>query len=50
VITLGAGGEHGTTRNVLSRQKRSDIPYPQVDPHADAWTRGVDMQLRMTKQ
>lgn len=32
------------------RQKRSDIPYPQVDAQADAWTKGVVMQLQMTKQ
>jgi hypothetical protein len=32
------------------RQKRSDIPYPQIDAQADAWTKGVVMQLQMTKQ
>ena len=36
--------------NAELRQKRSDIPYPQIDAQADAWTKGVVMQLRITKQ
>lgn len=28
------------------RQRRADIPYPDIDPDADAWSKGVVMQLR----
>jgi hypothetical protein len=30
--------------------QRADIPYPEVDPHADAWTHGVVIQLEAVKQ
>lgn len=32
------------------RRKRSNIPYPTIDAAADAWTKGIVMQLQMTKQ
>lgn len=32
------------------RRKRSDIPYPKIDAEADAWAKGIVMQLRMTQQ
>lgn len=31
------------------RRKRSDIPYPPIDPQADAWSKGVVMQLQLTR-
>lgn len=32
------------------RQKRAGIPYPEIDAQADAWTKGVILQLQLTKQ
>jgi hypothetical protein len=32
------------------RQKRADIPYPQIDAQADAWSKGIVMQLQLTQQ
>jgi hypothetical protein len=29
------------------RQRRADIPYPAIDPDADAWSKGLVMQLRL---
>jgi hypothetical protein len=29
------------------RRKRADIPYPRIDSEADAWTKGIVMQLRV---
>lgn len=29
------------------RQRRADIPYPAIDPDADAWSKGIVMQLRI---
>lgn len=29
------------------RERRADIPYPPIDPEADAWSKGVVMQLRI---
>jgi hypothetical protein len=31
------------------RKKRSDIIYPQIDPQADAWTKGIVMQLQLAR-
>ncbi|HEY0681342.1 MAG TPA: OBAP family protein [Steroidobacter sp.] len=31
------------------RQRRADIPYASVDPDADAWRKGIVMQLRMER-
>lgn len=32
------------------REKRADIPYPQIDPQADAWTEGIVVQLQLTRK
>jgi hypothetical protein len=32
------------------RQRRADIPLPPIDPEADAWQRGIVMQLRIEQQ
>jgi len=32
------------------RRKRADIPHPQVDAEADAWTKGTVLQLQLTQQ
>jgi hypothetical protein len=32
------------------RQRRADIPYPPIDPEADAWSKGVVMQLRIEQR
>lgn len=32
------------------RRRRADIRYPSVDPDADAWSKGVVMQLRIERQ
>jgi len=29
------------------RRKRADIPYPQIDAQADAWSKGIVMQLQV---
>lgn len=31
------------------RQRRADIPYPTVDPEADAWSKGIVMQLSLQR-
>jgi hypothetical protein len=31
------------------RQRRADIPYPSVDPDADAWSKGIVMQLSIER-
>lgn len=31
------------------RNKRADIPYPQVDAEANAWAKGIVMQLQLTQ-
>lgn len=31
------------------RQRRGDIPYPTVDPEADAWSKGIVMQLSLQR-
>lgn len=31
------------------RRRRADIPYPSIDPDADAWSKGVVMQLRVER-
>lgn len=31
------------------RRKRADIPYPQIDADADAWSKGIVMQLQMSR-
>lgn len=28
------------------RQRRADIPYPEIDPDADAWSKGIVMQSK----
>jgi hypothetical protein len=33
-----------------NRRKRATIPYPAVDPDADAWQQGIVVQLRATGQ
>jgi hypothetical protein len=33
-----------------NRQKRSDIDYPPIDPDADAWQKGVVIQLEATRK
>jgi hypothetical protein len=45
--------EHDKRFGVASaenRQKRSDIAYPTVDPDADAWQKGVVIQLEARKK
>jgi len=32
------------------RRRRADIPYPAIDPDADAWSKGIVMQLRIEQQ
>ncbi len=32
------------------RQRRADIPYPAIDPDADAWSRDIVMQLRIEQR
>jgi hypothetical protein len=32
------------------RLKRTDIPYPRIDPQADAWANGIVMQLQLTQR
>lgn len=32
------------------RQRRADIPYPPIDPDADAWSKGIVMQLRIEQR
>jgi len=32
------------------RRRRADIPYPAIDPQADAWSKGIVMQLRIEQQ
>lgn len=32
------------------RENRADIPSPQIDPDADAWQKGVTMQLETKKR
>jgi hypothetical protein len=32
------------------RRKRADIPYPQIDAEADAWTKGTVLQLQLSRQ
>lgn len=31
------------------RRRRADIPYPRIDPEADAWSKGIVMQLRIER-
>jgi hypothetical protein len=31
------------------RQRRADIPYPTIDPEADAWSKGIVMQLSVDR-
>jgi hypothetical protein len=31
------------------RQRRADIPYPSIDPEADAWSKGIVMQLSIER-
>jgi hypothetical protein len=31
------------------RQRRADIPYPSIDPEADAWSKGIVMQLSVDR-
>jgi hypothetical protein len=31
------------------RQRRTDIPYPTIDPDADAWSKGIVMQLSLER-
>ncbi len=31
------------------RQRRADIPYPSIDPEADAWSKGLVMQLSIER-
>jgi hypothetical protein len=33
-----------------NRQKRADIDYPPIDPEADAWQRGIVVQLEATRK
>jgi hypothetical protein len=33
-----------------NRHKRADIDYPPVDPEADAWQRGIVVQLEVTRK
>ena len=32
------------------RKRRADIPYPPIDPEADAWSQGIVMQLRIERR
>jgi hypothetical protein len=32
------------------RQRRADIPYPEIDPDADAWRQGIVMQLKIEQR
>lgn len=32
------------------RRRRADIPYPEVDPDADAWSKGIVLQLRVEQR
>ena len=32
-----------------TRQRRADLPYPPIDPEADAWSKGVVMQLSIER-
>ncbi|GFE83896.1 hypothetical protein GCM10011487_58960 [Steroidobacter agaridevorans] len=32
------------------RKRRADIPYPPIDPEADAWSKGIVMQLRIEQR
>jgi hypothetical protein len=32
------------------RRKRSDIPFPQVDAEADAWAKGIVLQLQLAQK
>lgn len=31
------------------RQRRADLPYPPIDPEADAWSKGIVMQLSIER-
>lgn len=33
-----------------NRQKRADIAYPPIDPEADAWQKGIVVQLEISRQ
>jgi hypothetical protein len=39
-------GRFGISSNEL-RERRADIPYPSIDPEADAWSKGVVLQLSL---
>ncbi len=32
------------------RERRADIPYPPIDPDANAWARGIVMQLQLERR
>jgi hypothetical protein len=36
--------------SVENRQKRADINYPPIDPDADAWQKGIVVQLEATRK
>jgi Protein of unknown function (DUF1264) len=36
--------------SVENRKKRADIKYPPIDPGADAWQKGVVVQLEAEQQ
>jgi hypothetical protein len=36
--------------SVENRKKRADINYPPIDPGADAWQKGVVVQLEAKQQ
>jgi hypothetical protein len=38
------------TSSAEIRQKRADINYPPIDPDADAWQKGVVVQIQTTRQ
>jgi hypothetical protein len=45
---VAARDERFDVSSAENRRSRADIVYPQVDADADAWQRGVVIQVRLT--
>ena len=37
----------GLLARLVLRERRADIPYPAIDPDADAWSKGIALQLKI---
>lgn len=38
------------TSSAQNRARRADVPYPPIDPEADAWQKGIVVQLEAVRQ